>query len=459
MNLGYLKGFKEHFTDHTELRLQRNTSVSLALVNGGLVRNEKNTSSGISSRIYHKGVFGFASSPKTDAKTVKEVLTKAKENAYLLSNLEKRNKGALPYESFEIVKNFSTNKKRVSRKDMIEFLKELYQYTAETYPDLKSSTFTLNNIDTEKILLTSFDAAGDTLVPRTNLNINLAVEKDGTTYQTYETIGGLGQYEDYFENPEAMYEAIDRIYKKVKEKAEGVYPEAGYKDVILDSRLAGLLAHEAIGHTTEADMVKSGSIAKDFLGEQVASELVTLVDFAYEHEGKICPVPVHIDDEGTKPTDAVIIKDGILHCYMNNKDLSVDLGHKPTGNARANAFHDEPLVRMRNTAILPGKDKIEEMIATIEDGYYLTGASNGQADSTSEFMFGVPNGYEIKKGKITRAIKDTTISGVAFDMLKTITMVSDDMTWSNGGWCGKKQLINVGMGGPAIKCKINIGGR
>ena len=134
-------------------------------------------------------------------------------------------------------------------------------------------------------------------------------------------------------------------------------------------------------------------------------------------------------------------------------------GHKPTGNARAYGFYDEPLVRMRNTAILPGKSKIEDMIASIDDGYYLIKSSNGQADSTSEFMFGVTLGYEIKKGKLGKAILDTTISGVAFDMLNTVTMVSDEVSWSCAGMCGKKQSIPVGMGGPAVKCKVNIGGR
>ncbi len=459
MRLENLRNFQDGFTEHTELRLQRNSMVALALVHGNLVRNEKNTSSGISARVYHEGVFGFASSPRIDEDTVRAVLEKSLENALMLSNLEKRNKGALPGESFEVIKDFSTQKKRVERKDMIQFLKSLYQYASKTYPELKSTTFVINNLDMEKSLLTSFGASGYSLVPRTVLMVNLSLEKDGTTYDTYEVLGGLGQFEDHFDRPEVLFETIDQIYAMVKEKSEGVYPEAGYKDVIMDSKLAGILAHEAIGHTTEADLVKSGSVAKDYLGEKVASELVTLVDFAYEYEGNVCPMPVHMDDEGTKPRDAVIIKDGVLKTFMNNKELSLDLGFEPTGNARAYTFSDEPLVRMRNTAIMPGKDRLDDMIASIEDGYYLTKPSNGQADSTSEFMFGVPNGYEIKKGKIGRAIKDTTISGVAFDMLKTITMVSDEMFWTNAGMCGKKQMIPVGMGGPAVKCKVNIGGR
>jgi TldD protein len=113
---------------------------------------------------------------------------------------------------------------------------------------------------------------------------------------------------------------------------------------------------------------------------------------------------------------------------------------------------------MRNTAILAGKDRLDGMIASVEDGYYLLRYSNGQADSTSEFMFGVTLGYEIENGKLGRAITDTTISGVAFDLLKTVTMVSDEMNWSCAGFCGKKTPIPVGMGGPSIKCRVHLGG-
>ena len=157
--------------------------------------------------------------------------------------------------------------------------------------------------------------------------------------------------------------------------------------------------------------------------------------------------------------DTVIIEDGSLKSFMHNKDSARHFDTKPTGNARAYAFSDEPLIRMRNTAIRPGKSSLDEMISSIDDGYYLMKSSKGQADSTSEFIFGVPLGYEIKGGKLGNSIKDTTISGVAFDVLKTIDMISSDMTWSAGGMCGKKQWIPVGMGGPAIKCKVNIGGR
>ena len=114
---------------------------------------------------------------------------------------------------------------------------------------------------------------------------------------------------------------------------------------------------------------------------------------------------------------------------------------------------------MRNTAILPGTSKLEDMIASIDDGYYFIDTNNGQADTTGEFMFGICMGYEIKNGKLGRALLDTTISGVAFEMLKTVDMLSDTMSWASSGFCGKKQPMPVGLGGPDVKCKVTIGGR
>ncbi len=129
-------------------------------------------------------------------------------------------------------------------------------------------------------------------------------------------------------------------------------------------------------------------------------------------------MPVYVDDEGVESKDTILIENGVLKNFMHNKESSVCSAFRPPATRARYTFSDEPLIRMRNTAILPGKDRLDDMIASIEDGYYLLRPSNGQADSTSEFMFGVTLGYEIKNGKLGSAITDTTISGVAFDMLK-----------------------------------------
>ena len=202
-----------------------------------------------------------------------------------------------------------------------------------------------------------------------------------------------------------------------------------------------------------------GSVAAHNLNKRVASDLVTLTDFAHTAFGETCPLPVYIDDEGTEAVDSPLIENGILTGYMNNRESAQHFGMTPQGNARAWLFSDEPLIRMRNTSVHPGKDKLEDMIASIDDGYYLIESNNGQADTTGEFMFGVTMGYEIKKGKLGKALLDTTISGVAFDMLKTVDMVSDKVVWCSSGMCGKKQPMPVGMGGPALRCRVKIGGR
>ena len=220
-----------------------------------------------------------------------------------------------------------------------------------------------------------------------------------------------------------------------------------------------MLAHEAVGHTVEADLVLGGSVAGPSLNKRVASDLVSLVDYANTYNGKMVPLPVYLDDEGIVAKDVELIKDGILVGYMNDRETAKHFGQEAKGNARGWGFADEPLIRMRNTTILPGKSTVDELISSVEDGYYLIDSGNGQADLTGEFMFGVTCGYEIKNGKLGKALLDTTVSGVAFEMLKTVDMVSDELEWSSSGFCGKKQPMAVSMGGPHMRCRIMIGGR
>ena len=455
-----LNQYSGHFSEYTELRLQENRNNRISMVNGDVMGNSVSSSSGVSSRVYKEGNWGFASSPDLSDSAVEYVVQSASDNVRFMNDRNKMQCGfILPDTCGHYEMDLTTQISRNSQKQWIDFLKDIDDYIQKKYPNLTSRTIVLAGLDMEKSLLTSSGSTSYSMTPRGIMYVSLSMEKNGEPVELMDVFGGLGQLEDHFLDPTQFYADIDSLADHLSRKADGVYSDAGMKDVILDADLAGILAHEAIGHTTEADLVLGGSVAREYMGRQVASELVTLIDYANSVEGKTCPVPVYIDDEGTPSEDTVIIKDGELKSFMHNKDSARHFETTPTGNARAYAFSDEPLIRMRNTAIKPGTNTLEEMIAAIDDGYYLMKSSNGQADSTSEFMFGVPLGYEIKGGKLGNAIKDTTISGVAFDVLKTIDMISSDMTWSAGGMCGKKQWIPVGMGGPAIKCQVNIGGR
>ena len=457
--LSFPPGFTPDFSEYTELRIQENSSLNIAFVNGNLMGNSRNVKSGISARVYKNGVWGFASHPELTKEAAGSTVKAATENALFLDSREKRGKPPLPDVSGKVDKSFATKQKRMSQMELVGFAKEVDAYIEKNLKNLISRTVVLRTLDMEKSLITSTGSEAYTMIPRANIYVVLSADKDGAPVELYEVFGGLGQFEDLFEKPEKLYSKINELHAHLMKKREGVFARAGLKECVLDSNLAGILAHEALGHTTEADLILGGSVAPQYLDKEAASPLITLIDFANTAGGEVCPVPVYIDDEGTPARDAVIIDNGILKGYLHNKETALHFKMEPTGNARASSFSDEPLIRMRNTAILPGKDKLDDMIKSIDDGYYLVKTNNGQADSTGEFTFGITLGYEIKNGILEKAILDTTISGIAFDVLKTVTMVSDEMTWLNSGGCGKKQVIPVGMGGPAIKCKVTIGGK
>ena len=460
MKYDNLNKFKDSFSDYTELRVQENRNNRVNLTNGDVTGNISTKTSGVSARVFKDGNWGFSSSPNLDDESINNVVNASTDNVQFMNKKDSTRCGFyLPVTKSNHEINFTTTKNREHQKHWLDFIKDVDGYIEKKYPELLSRNLIMAELDMEKSLFTSDGSEAYSMTPRALLYAMLSIEKDGTPISIGNPWGGLGQLEDKFLEPSDYFMGIDNLVEELKQKSNGIHAKAGYKDVILDADLAGILAHEAIGHTTEADLVMGGSIAGDYIGQGVASKLVTLIDYANTCNGKTCPVPVYVDDEGTKSEDVTIIENGVLKTFMHNKDSARHFDVKPTGNARAYEFSDEPLIRMRNTAFVPGNHTLEEMIASIDDGYYLVKTGNGQADSTSEFMFAITMGYEIKNGKLGRAIKDTTISGVAFDVLKTIDMISSDMSWSSAGMCGKKQLIPVGMGGPAIKCKVNIGGR
>lgn len=444
---------------YTELKLQENRSTSISFLNGSLTNNGGSSSSGLMCRTYADGFWGMSSSGLINEASMKAVITKARQNSHTLSSRLSFAGGSLPSLSAQGDHLFFTTKNRASTNEKVELLKALDAYIEAKYPDLNSRGVSTSQLDMEKHIITNDGGRLNSMTPRTYVGIWMKIMHEGVPIIHSDYWGGFGEYEDKVLSLEDYQGKIDEIYHELMRKKEAVHARGGSFDCILGSRLAGILAHEAIGHTTEADLVLGGSIAGEYLNQPVASELVTLIDVAHTWNDSICPVPVFIDDEGTLAQDAIIIENGILKSYMHDKESAMLMNLPLTGNARGYEYSDEPLIRMRNTMIKPGISKLEDMIASVEDGYYLIESGSGQADKTSEFMFGVTHGYEIKNGKLARPIKECTISGVAFDLLKTVSMVSDDLYWTGMGMCGKKQPIPVGMGGPALKCKVTVGGR
>lgn len=445
--------------DYTELRSHENRSLAIQFLNGQMIANSQSSAGGVSARHFIKGAWGFSSHTEKGNKAFEKGLLEAEKNARFLSTKTGSQGQQLHIRGGKFSIDLSTQKSRWSTQELIEKLKLYDEYLRDTYKDLSSRGLRLQQQDFIKDSINSSGAENFSHYARSYLFVTLGMNSDAGPVELRKVLGSKGQIEDTFPDFENFKKSVEELYSHLRDKAKGIMAEGGVKEVIMASELAGILAHEAVGHTTEADLVLGGSVAAEGLGQLVASPLLSLVDYAHSVRGESAPMPVLCDDEGTPAEDTVIIENGILKTYMNSKETAAHFEQKATGHARAWAFNDEPLIRMRNTAIVPGTSKLEDMIASVEDGYFLMDHSNGQADSTSEFMFGVPLGYEIKKGRLGRAIRDTTISGVAFDMLKTVSMLSDELTWVSSGTCGKKQPMTVGMGGPAVKCKVHIGGR
>ncbi|HBE89433.1 MAG TPA: peptidase [Elusimicrobia bacterium] len=454
-----LKKYAGLFSGYTELRLQENRSLDINLINGALVSNAKISTGGASARVYKKGSWGFSSAPGMDSESVEYCLRKAADNAAFLDSRQKLGSGDPEAYSCLSFMDIRAGGPRKTQKEIIEFLREVDRYIVASCKNLRSRRLWFGSIDSEKSLLTSDGSSVYSMLPRTRIIIYLSGEKDGKKADLRKILGAGRQFEEAFKDPAGLFAEIDALGEHLNKKLDGVVPDAGTWDCVLSPEMSGMLAHEAVGHTVEADHVLSGAVTRDLLGKTVASPLVSLTDFAYEAFGKDCPVPIRADDEGVGAVDAEIIKEGVLKSYLHNKESAARFRSVAAGNARASEFSDAPLIRMRNTAILPGSSKYEDMLASVDNGYLLLVSGDGRADSTGEFMFGVVVGYEIKRGRIGRAIKDTTVSGMAFDVLRSVSMVSDRFGWLNGGMCSKPQRVTVGMGGADIKCRVQVGGK
>ena len=455
-----LRSYKSGFKNYTELRAQVNKSRQVTLLAGNMVTNTRKAEGGVSARVYSGGTFGFACGAEYSDENIKNVLSAAASNARFMDKHVCKGMPPLPAAIAGNIGLKTIPGEELPQSLLIDYAKSLDSMIAGKYKNLTSRTVIANCLGIEKLLVVSDGADSHFFQPRSLVYVFMTAETDdGVPVELFKPFGGFGRFNENFTDAALLMDELDVIYESLMHKREGVYSNAGLHKCVLHSELAGILAHEAVGHTVEADIVLGGSVAATNLNKQVASELVTMVDFAHTALGAPCPLPVYVDDEGIFAEDVLLIENGILKNFMHNRETARHFDVMPQGNARGFAFSDEPLIRMRNTAILPGTSKLEDMIASIDDGYYLVKSGNGQADTTGEFMFSVELGYEIKNGKLGKAIRETTISGIAFEMLKSVDMLSDEMHWECSGFCGKKQFMTTGMGGPAIRCDLNIGGR
>jgi TldD protein len=233
----------------------------------------------------------------------------------------------------------------------------------------------------------------------------------------------------------------------------------GEYDCICTPDVTGLIVHEAFGHGVEMDMfVKDRALAKEYIGEYVASPLVTMHDGAAAASQT---ASFFFDDEGTLAQDTVIIDHGILKQGICDAQAAMSLGVSPTGNGRRQSAERKAYTRMTNTYFEPGTDRLEDMIASISYGFLLDCAGGGMEDPKNwGIQCMVELAREIKDGKFTgRTFSPVVMTGYVPDLLKSISMMSEELELSGTGMCGKghKEWVKVSLGGPCIKARIRLG--
>ena len=259
-------------------------------------------------------------------------------------------------------------------------------------------------------------------------------------------------------------ELVDSLSKEIVEKNallfDATKPKAGEMEVVMSAGESGILLHEAIGHSFEADFNrKKTSIFCDKMGKKVAENFINIVD-----DGTLASNrgSLNFDDEGNPTERTAIVKDGILTSYLHDRISAAYYKVKPTGNGRRQDFRNVPIPRMRCTTMENGPHKKEEIIASVKNGIYVDTFSNGQVNiGAGDFTFFVKSGYLIENGKFTNPIKDINIIGNGPQALADIIMAADDSMLSESTWtCGKGgQSAPVSMGLPTVKIKkLTVGG-
>lgn len=443
-----------------EVRVNEKVTKSFQAKNAILNEAVSTSKMGVGIRVIRNGAWGFASTSELTLESLEKTLRNAEIAAEKIGERSSRKAPHLP-DKYLAKGDYFSGKLQMPKTD------ELISYVLKTESLLKSQSnllsmtlCTVKYMQDEKWIGTTDGASVHKCNIYTDLYLMTVASKNNEMSTAMFAKGVQAYPNEVF----CMFDPAQVTEKTAKlaiDKIDAPYVTGGMHTVILKPPMVGLLSHEAIGHTVEADFVMSGSIAAGKIGKKVASELVTLVDAG---PAKVCGLNaagcIEVDDEGVETQETKIIKNGIMNSYLHNRESAEIFGVPPTGNARAWSHTDLPLIRMRNTYIEQGQTSLEEMIASTKEGYLIDGAGNGQADSNAEFMFGCEEIYEIKDGKIGRLMKEATLSGQAFDVLSSVDMVGDDFKFDMGtGFCIKGGPAKVDGGGPSIRCKAMMGGK
>ncbi len=306
---------------------------------------------------------------------------------------------------------------------------------------------------------TSFYSTEDRYIEQRQVYLRIflsAIARDGTNIQDYAKPFCS---REGIEDLKGKEEVVEKVAKMASDLLQAEKVDAGIWTVIIDPRLAGVFAHEAFGHLSEADFLYTNDRLRELMriGTPYGTDELSIVDdptLANEWGS------YEFDDEGVKAKRTYLIKDGKIAAHLHSKETAKRMGEEPTGNARAIDYRFPPIVRMSNTFIEGRDKKLEEMVADIDKGLYVAGTRGGMTE-LEFFTFSSQYAYKIEKGKMTDLIRDVIIQGNVFETLRNIDAIGCDFAMHSGG-CGKgaQNPLPIGIGGPSIRIKnCLIGGK
>ncbi len=451
-----------HGATYVEARYQSRVTSEVNFINGELERIRVVENAGCGIRVLVDGCWGFTSTSDTSGQALKQSFNEAVSAARILAQT-KKNKVQGLIESKMITGTFRTagnsdnNLSDVSIEQKVQVTKEA-EKEARSNREVKTASCTYRDTLDYKVIVNSDGADIEIYDSKPEFSVTAIARKASQSATAHEGVGVTGGWDDLLKKKSHLEYARTAAGRAAR-LLDARHVSGKKTTMILDPAMVGLLSHEAIGHTVEADFVLSGSVVKDKIGRKVASDLVTLVDSGKSEIAGNAGGTIIVDDEGVAAGRIAIIDKGTLKSFLHNRESALIFDTDSTGNSRAFQYSDEPLIRMRNTYIEPGEDKLNDMIKETKQGYIIKGARNGQADANGEFMFGAEEVYLIENGEMKELLRGASISGNAFEVLQSVDMVGNEFQYDIGtGYCGKYQPAKVDGGGPHIRCTAMIGG-
>ena len=449
----------EREVDYADLYFEYTVQDSVALEEGIVKSGSRHLEQGVGVRTQAGERQGYAHSDEVTVENLELAAATARaisENPSQTNAVAVRGTGANAKNLYPV----ETAPTEIPVPEKVELLEAIEVYARGRDPRVKQVMASVVTQHQNILIAGSDGSLSADVRPLVRLNVQVVAESaEGRREMGYQGMGGRYDFSRLLE-PGIWRKVVDESVRVALLSLDAKDCPAGTMNVVLGPGWPGILLHEAIGHGLEGDFNrKQTSAFTDRIGQRVASEGVTVVDDGTlaERRGSL-----NVDDEGTPTQRTVLIEDGILRGYLQDRLNARLMGMEPTGNGRRESYALIPMPRMTNTFMLAGSDDPAEILRSVQSGIYAVSFGGGQVDITSgKFVFSVSEAYEIEDGKIGAPLKGATLIGNGPDVLTRVSRIGGDLELDWGvGTCGKDgQSVPVGVGLPTIRLDgITVGG-